>query len=392
MHILLFCDFELPDSCADASRVFNFAKLLDTLGHKVDILGVCYSGKAKNCGNYLGFEYKMITASAHRGIFAFKRIRGIEKSLKKHLLKHTGENKYDLILISNVYFDYSRVILKYKKTEGAISVVNAVEWFDRNNEIFKGVKGKINLLKNRIALKYTHKKMGNILAISSLLDEYYKKRGCNTVIIPTVLDMQSYEKIADSRAIRNDTIRIVYAGNPGKKDYILNAILALELLTEDERARIRFDFYGPNENAILTNGFSVARLESIRNNVVFHGRIPYEEVKGKIADADFTVLLRPNRRYSNAGFPTKVGESMACGTPVIANITSDLGKYIIDGKTGIVCENETKEAFADALRRVLAMDVEQRLIMRGAALLMARNSFDYKIYATAIEEFIKRAI
>ena len=231
--------------------------------------------------------------------------------------------------------------------------------------------------------------MGNILAISSLLDNFYKSRGCNTVTVPTILDMEAYKEVSATEHNYGNVIHVAYAGNPGKKDYIINAILALELLSEDERKHICFDLYGPSEKEI-SSCIPPTLIQKFQNNIVCHGRIPHEDVKKKIANADFTVLLRPDKRYANAGFPTKVGESMACGTPVIANITSDLGRYIIDGKTGIVCENETIEAFADAVRRVLAMSDRERALMRNEASRMAENSFDYKVYADALDDYIKR--
>ena len=107
---------------------------------------------------------------------------------------------------------------------------------------------------------------------------------------------------------------------------------AVGLLSDEEKGRLALHLYGTVPEQLVMLGIDPAFLEAHRDTVICHGRIPYAEVKGKVADADFTVRLRPNKRYANAGFPTKVGESMACGTPVIANITSDLGKYIIDGK------------------------------------------------------------
>lgn len=120
-----------------------------------------------------------------------------------------------------------------------------------------------------------------------------------------------------------------------------------------------------------------------------HGRIPYSDVQNIIAHSDFTVLLRPNLRYANAGFPTKVGESMMCGTPVIANHTSDLNLYIRDGDTGIVVRNESPEACAEGFRMALKMDKNARNKMRRNARKEAERSFDYKVYTDAMKKFME---
>lgn len=392
MRILLFCDFQLPDSCANASRVFNLAEMLRGAGHSIDVLGVKYSKNGELGGTYKNFKYDMLQTSPYYGIRAGKRIRDLADKIQAYLSKHTGENKYDVIILSNIYYDHSKVFVKYSKSHGASLVVNAVEWYDINNTIFKGVLGKINLVKNRIALRCIHKKMGNILAISSLLDEYYKKRGCNTVTVPTIVDPNEYALVRNTERPERDKIVIAYAGVPGKKDYVINAVKALGLLSDEERERIELHFYGPTADYFATSGIDGGAVAKYKDNVFCHGRIPYDEVKHRIAKADFTVLLRPDKRYANAGFPTKVGESIACGTPVIANITSDLGKYIIDGETGFVCENESPKACADAFRKVLSLSVEQRGALRIGALKCAEEHFYYASYKDAVNSFLNSSI
>jgi len=389
MKILLFSDIGLPDSCALATRVMNFAKLFKNLGHDIELLGVCYSKDKPLSGSYDGIDFEMLKAASFNGIKAFKRINQLNKDIENFLEERSKTESYDVILLSNVYYDFSKVFMKYSKKYGAKLVVNAVEWYEKNNAQFRGALGKINYIKNRIALKRIHVKMGNIVAISSLLDNYYKERNCNTVTIPTIIDLKEYETVNSVQKDNDGILHIAYAGDPGKKDYVVNAMYALELLSDEERKRIKLDFYGTTYEKLYANGLSREYIEKYKDSIICHGRIPYEQVKERIAEADFTVLLRPQMRYANAGFPTKVGESMACGTPVICNITSDLGKYVVDGVTGFVCENETKEACAKAFRRALSLNREQIKQMREDALKMAQESFNYEAYTLSVRDFLK---
>ena len=386
MKILLFSNLALPDSCANATRVMNFAKQLRAAGHEIELLGVCYDQREALEGVCDGISYQMLRAAPYFGIHAGKRIALLKKDLVAFL---NAQPTYDAILLSNIYFDYADVFLKYAKKTGAKLIVNAVEWYDKTNGLFAGLTGKLNFVKNRIALRYIHKKMGNILAISSLLNDYYKARGCNTVTVPTIVDMKEYEAVSAREGSSDGILRIAYAGSPARKDYVINAIRAVALLTDEERSRLQLHFYGPQPSQLRLLGLSDEFLDQYQDQIVCHGRIPYAEVKGKVADADFTVLLRPNKRYANAGFPTKVGESMACGTPVIANITSDLGKYILDGKTGIVCRDESPEACAEAFRKALMLNRNDLTRMRKFALEMAKTRFDYSNYLDAIGNFLE---
>lgn len=384
MRILMFSLFELPDSCAGATRVINIAKVFTELGHDVDLLGVAYKKERCLHGEHDGIRFSMLQANGYKGIHAVKRERDLDYQIQQFLNEHKGT--YQLILLSNVYHRHTQVFMRYAKKYKAGIIVNAVEWYALNNERFLSLGGVFNLIDNRIALRWTHVRMKNTLAISSLLDSYYEKRGCNTITVPTIVDMKEYDELEHSE---HEKIHIAYAGSPAKKDYILNAIRALTLLTVEERAKIELHLYGPEVKQLQSLGLSDELRRICGDSLVCHGRIPYNEVKRRIADADFTVLLRPNARYANAGFPTKVGESMACGTPVIANHTSDLHKYIRDGETGIVVHNESAEACAIAFRKAIHLSHSERAMMRKMALKEANSSFNYLSYVEPMRRFIE---
>ena len=167
MRILMFSDFSLPDSCANSIRVIGFAKILKMLGHDVELLGVSYEKGKVLSGSYDGISYEMLQAGDWVGVQAYKRIRQLKKDIAKYLEKETEYAPYDALLLSNVYYDYSSLFLKYSKRHKAPLLVNAVEWYDKGSSTFQGVFGKIKLLKNRIALRVIHKKWG-ILSRSAL--------------------------------------------------------------------------------------------------------------------------------------------------------------------------------------------------------------------------------
>ena len=89
--------------------------------------------------------------------------------------------------------------------------------------------------------------------------------------------------------------------------------------------------------------------------MVFHGRVPQSMVPKCLAQMDFSVLLRPNARYAEAGFPTKLVESLSAGVPILANPTSDITQYVRDGREGVLLADHSPKAFAAGVERALAM-------------------------------------
>ncbi|MGW8115521.1 glycosyltransferase family 4 protein [Caproicibacterium sp. NSD3] len=385
MRVLLFSNFELPNSCANATRVFAFAKILKELQIDVSLVGIAYNQNIELNGNYNSIEYRMLRASNYSGIKAIKRIDDLRKSIRVFLNNEFRNCRFDAIILSNIYFNYSKIFLDFSNKNQVPLIVNAVEWYDANNELFCGLFGKLRFIQNRIALKYIHVRMKNIIAISTFLGDYYQARNCNVIVVPTILDIAEYQHLSH---IENKKIIISYAGVPAKKDYIKNVVLSLQFLTKQEINKIEIHFYGAIRQNFVNLGINQEYLSNYQSTIFCHGKIPYEEVKNKIAASDFTILLRPDERYANAGFPTKVGESMACSTPVIANYTSDLKKYIIDSDTGVVCRNESPKECAAAIRKILNFSKHKRELMRENAYNMAARAFDYRSYKEVMSKFI----
>lgn len=385
--ILFFANFELPESCANATRVFAMAKMARLLGYGVDVLGVAAPNNDVLEGVYCEQEYHMIRTITAKGLAARERIKHNIKAVARYIEEKKKVQDIELIVLSNVYADYSIFFLKLSRTLNIPLVVNEVEWYDRNNEIFSGKMGWIKFIGNRVALTILHPHMKNIICISSLLDSYYRRKKCNTIVLPTLIDLNSYPHHSRED---NDRVIVTYAGSPAKKDYITNAIKALLLLSRDERARIKINIYGCTSDQLFALGISSNELSAIGDSLECFGRLPYQEVKLRIAQSDFTVLLRPNKKYANAGFPTKVGESMACGTPVIANLTSDLKLCIINGKTGIICKDETTQSCADAFRIAINMNKNERELMRQEAEKMGQGFFSIETYLNKFDQFLTK--
>lgn len=380
-NVYIVVNHTVPTEHPNGVRVANLGLIFKEIGYQVTLVG--FAAGSDRTSEYKGMRCVLFEERGGSGVMnAMQRERECLRKFKEFLLA----NEQPSLVISGLFnCKRQQFLMKYCAKNKIPFAETVCEWYDRSS--FAGVKGFFKLINNRYSLRIQFSKAKNVIGISSLLCDYYDSRGCNTVYIPTLVDPEEYAGVTHTEG---DCLRIAYAGSPARKDYVINAIRAVALLTDEERSRLQLHFYGPQPSQLRLLGLSDEFLDQYQDQIVCHGRIPYAEVKAKVADADFTVLLRPNKRYANAGFPTKVGESMACGTPVIANITSDLGKYIIDGKTGIVCADETPEACAEGFRRALAMSTEEKGRMRKAAYEMANTGFNYLSYVDDMREFLER--
>ena len=312
--ILYVGGFQLPDLNAAALRVVSNAKALREIGYEV-----CFFNTLNNYSqetqvvDYYGF--KTLNCKKENIIsYMFscgKIIREIEKV------------KPDIIIAYNYPSFALMRLIKYCKEKNIKCLGDVTEWYvPKGNIVYRIVKG----FDSEFRMRFVHKKMDGIIAISEYLYSYYKD-SVNTVKIPPLIDLAE-DKWQGSSKKETDCIRLIYAGTPSPQkerlDLIINNIENLET----------------SENVFLDIvGITLEEYERMYSSkyngkrVKFWGRLSNKEVVKMTKSANWSIILRDNNKVVKAGFPTKVPESIACGTPIIANRFSNIEEYLNDSNS-----------------------------------------------------------
>lgn len=296
------------------------------------------------------------------------------------------EEKPDVVILYSGYSPFMMRLIPWCKRHGIKFVFDAVEWYDPKSFI-SGLLSPYQL-NIELALHYYSKKTDAAIVISSYLQEHYDAKGCQTILIPPTLDT---EKIEPNLKVPGDhhTLVVSYTGSPGDLfDVYLEAVLRLH----EQGEKILFRFAGIKTEQLLKYPALTERniQESLPSILDCRGRTTHEEAIAITKMSDFSLLLRPPKRYAQAGFPTKIVESLTMGTPVIINITSDLGKYVHDGAEGLICDDYTPESLVIALKRAMALSTDEKMKMRQAARAQAEESFDCYRYSERLKGFMKK--
>lgn len=391
MNILYIGSFRLPCFDAAASRVLNVARALRAGGHCVSFIS--WGGKQRSedlntNGEYVydGFPY-VITDEIDFNGGVFGKLKGWIKqgSRTKEILKERLD-KYDAIIAYNC--SIIRWLIPFCRKNNKKLVADLTEWYEYNE------LKPIMWLGYALDMFCYQKRVGNKLVISQYLDKYYSNS--HNIIIPATCDASEEKwhhgnEKAEEKAGFFGGITFIYAGNPARKDAVHYAICAIQRLVR-EGANIRFLLIGITRERYLERYRSFLPEGELSEKIQFLGRVPQGEVPSFYALADFMVLLREPTRKSNAGFPTKFAESFMSGTPVIANITSDLGSYLKDGITGFLVKEPSAEAIYNILKeKVLPLNREDidkmKHNVKGTASL-----FDYHYYIEPLRGFINNLV
>ncbi len=382
MNVLMISANNHPSGDAGAIRVETFAKLLKSIGCNVLIVGLGKNTEYK-IKNMDGIDYISLR-SARESLFSrLMNIIFYWKRLKKYVIK-----KFSRVDCFFIYGTTSHTITKVKKyalKNNSSLIIDCVEWY--SPEQFK--RGKFAYAyreKNKINSRLIDKNF-KVIAISSFLEKYYSQKGIFTKQIPVIMDTSSisFEKVTDE-----EKIVFLYAGMPGKKDYLAEIISAFSLLSKNELNAIELRIIGVNrEDLICKCGADINEVEYLGNAIKCFGRVSREDVLQMLKTASFTVLLRNSQlRYAKAGFPTKVVESLASATPVICNLSSDLGEYLVDGYNSVICSECSSTAMVEAIKRAIAFSYDDRKRLCENARTTAESSFDYLKYADAMRDII----
>lgn len=171
-----------------------------------------------------------------------------------------------------------------------------------------------------------------------------------TFILPTIIDSERFQNI---RRCPADPPFLCYMGNMElSKDNVDNIIRAFALVAE-KYPDIQLRLYGtptPRDLELLRT--LVERLK-LSSRVVFGGRVGYQQVPRVLAEARVLVSSQPATRRAEGGFPTKLGEYLQTGVPVLLTEVGEIGSYIRDGENGFLAPPDDPAAYAARLSDIL---------------------------------------
>lgn len=314
--ILYIGGFQLPDKNAAALRVLSNGKILRELGYRVIFVNALIdSGRTQaTLVNYEGFEcieYKRETQGKY--LFSGRRVRSFIE-----------EFKADCVIAYNYPAVALNSIRSFCKRKGIKCYADATEWYvPTGNIVFKIVKG----FDSELRMRYVHPRLEGVIAISDYLYCYYSAR-VKTIKIPPLVDLNEDKWSAE--AVKNwleetdeSMLSLIYAGTPSAQKERLDIIIdAVERAAE--KRQIFLHVIGITKEQFE----AMYHQKYVGSHVRFWGRVPNRQVIQMTKEADWTIMLREKNKVVQAGFPTKVSETIACGTPVIANKFSNIEEYL----------------------------------------------------------------
>jgi len=384
--ILLIAHF-CSDFDSEQNNRFNYiANLLVNENNNVELVTSDFSHVKKQKRNktlsaYASYKVTYIDEPEYQKNVSIKRIfshRKMAKNLKKYL---ASRKLPDVIYCAVPSLDVAKVAADYSRKNKIRFIIDIQDlWPEAFQMVFNPpIVGNILYYPMKKKADYVYKTADDIIAVSKT----YLQRGLlnnrnvkNSHVVFLGTDLERFDFFAkknDSSRKKNEELIIGYSGTLGHSYDITIVIEALEIVQRlKPELKLKFLVMGDGP---LFNIFR-NRAEKSGVEIIFTGRLPYDEMVGLLISCD--IAVNPIMKHAAQSIINKHADYAAAGLPVINTQESNEYRFLIDNyEAGFNCKNNNAEDIAEKMIEI-SQDVELRMKMGRNSRRMAEELFDRK--------------
>lgn len=393
LNIVIVGPLNFPRSGPSTSRVTAYAKGMIENGAQVRVLCVRPAGLGEvppqGCTQGIPYIYTagVTTYQKSRLRQAYMEIKALFAAMVL-LVKFHRLQKIDAVLFYAAHIYHEVIFSCMAKLMGITVIRDICEYpfyFDRSHNLKLKIKG---YLYEWLVFPF----FDAVIVITRALDEYCKpflRKKARSLMVPIMVDPARFENV-EPKPIAGRYI--AYCGDPyGTKDGVDILIEAFSKIADkypDVKLYIIGDTTDRHSQGLLKKLQQTIETKFSPDRVILTGRVSAQDVPRYICGAIALVLARPQNVQAQYGFPTKLGEYLATGNPVVVTDVGEIADFIKDGDNGFMAAPGDADAFAHKLDEVLSnLDRAHQVGLKGRQL--ALTVFNYHQQGSRLIDFIK---
>ena len=209
------------------------------------------------------------------------------------------------------------------------------------------------------------KKLNHLFVISRPLRQFFIDNGIqeNKVsIVNMTVDPTRFDGLVKEANVEK---YIAYCGTASNNKDGVDELLKAYSLTCRVHPDVKLYIIGatPDKEDCVGNMRLIDGL-GIKDAVVFTGVVDASLMPQLLKNASVLALDRPDSLQAQNGFPTKLGEYLLTGNPVVVTKVGDIPQFLSDGVSALLCEERNAQDFSSKL--IWALEHQEEAIKIGA--------------------------
>ena len=364
-----------PIGKAATNRILCYAsKLAHTKRIAVYTWAALYGVDYKIAGRYLGVDYYYMQKPSKRPSKLNRLITLIIRYLKLYFFLILFSKSHSVLYVSrNVPM---ALLIKL-----ALSI-KGVKMFREVSEVPTYTK---NSLKKNLIM-YSNKIYDGIIVISSslgmLIGKFARKRA-KFFELPILVYM---DRFAAFDSIEKKKKLFYCSGGNVERDGLLdtlNGFLMFKKRTNDAEYTLEIatslnlndEYHKQVHRIIISNS----------DTIIYKGSLPTTEIPKLLTESSI-LMMTPHENYKSKGFPTKLGEYFASGTPVICSAIDDLKEQITPDVVKFVEPNNVQDVCDAIIELVKDKEKATAIGLRGRDWVIKKYTMDS--YVDSMIEFL----
>jgi len=235
------------------------------------------------------------------------------------------------------------------------------------------------------SLKLLLKKVDLVLVISKEHRRYYEslvKKECNFFVLPFLIDT---DKNVDNNREINSRFKVCYAGALSKSngvEFLIDAFVNVE--------DAELEIFGPSIDGY--EKFLIDKVDSLKiSHKVFISKAKENtETIRLLATKDLLVIPKLDDFRAKGYIPSKLGDFLFSGTPVLVTDVGEMDEYIFDGINGYIIKTEDPVEFGKKIDSIINNQASSEYI--GVEGKKTTIKFHYKNQMDSFLLFLKEII
>ena len=332
MKISIVCKYPIPVGMAATTRIMSYAKGLVEAGENVEVWSCIptgdFGGYSADSGIYEGVSFRY---SYKRARSKYKLVRILQHLFSLFLFAYKFQLSNRREKVDGLILSSDSILLQL--LVGCICRINNIKSIFIFDEFPYPIRGKL-----KSDIPYYKKKAysitlrffdGYISMTQTLLDFYQRICYRPGLIVSTITDLTRFAYSVKENKEPGNPLSVVYMGNMElSKDNVDNIIRSLPYVLKE--FKVHLYLYGRPTKKDLSFLQGLNDDLSLNAFVSFHYATSVE-VSAILSSADILVSSQPDTKRAMGGFPTKLGEYLMSGTPVLLTNVGETSKYFLDG-------------------------------------------------------------